>query len=102
MTPSGSGPPTACCASTSRPCSRSPSSTACTSTSPAISSSTATTCGCARRPGFLHRIDAATNTVAEHVEPPEAVSGGSVLPTEDAVWLTESDDNVLLRLKRDA
>jgi hypothetical protein len=52
--------------------------------------------------GFLHRIDAATNTVAEHVEPPEAVSGGSVLPTEDAVWLTEADDNVLLRLKRDA
>ncbi len=51
--------------------------------------------------GFLHRIDAATNAVTERIEPPEAVSGGSVLPTDDAVWLTEYDDNVLLRLKRD-
>lgn len=52
--------------------------------------------------GFLHRIDATTNTVTERIEPPEPVSGGSVLPTDDAVWVTEYDDNVVLRLKRDA
>jgi streptogramin lyase len=52
--------------------------------------------------GFLHHIDAATNTVVAHVEPPEAVSGGSVLTTDDAVWVTEFDDNVVLRLKPDA
>lgn len=52
--------------------------------------------------GFLHRIDAATNAVVAHVEPPEAVSGGSVLATDDAVWVTEYDDNVVLQLKPDA
>ena len=49
--------------------------------------------------GFLFRIDAATNTVAEQVVPDEPLSGGDVLPTDDAVWVTAFDDNLVLRLR---
>jgi hypothetical protein len=46
------------------------------------------------------RGDAASNTVAEHVEPSEPLSGGSVLVTDDAVWVSAYDDNRVLRLAR--
>lgn len=51
-------------------------------------------------PGFLHRIDAASNTVAERIVPEETLSGGAVLVDAESVWTTAYDDNVLLRLRR--
>ena len=49
--------------------------------------------------GFLHRIDAASNTVAEQIEPDEALSGGAVLVAEGSLWTTAFDDGLLLRLR---
>jgi streptogramin lyase len=52
--------------------------------------------------GFLHRIDATSNTVAEQVEPDEALSGGAVLFAEGSLWTTAFDDSLLLRLRPNA
>jgi streptogramin lyase len=52
--------------------------------------------------GFLHRIDAASNTVAEQIEPDEALSGGAVLFAEGSLWTTAFDDSLLLRLSPNA
>jgi streptogramin lyase len=52
--------------------------------------------------GFLHRIDATSNTVAEQVEPDEALSGGAVLFAEGSLWITAFDDSLLLRLRPNA
>jgi streptogramin lyase len=49
--------------------------------------------------GFLHRIDAATNAVAERIEPPSALSGGAVLVVAGSVWTSAFDDNLLIRLR---
>jgi streptogramin lyase len=49
--------------------------------------------------GFLHRIDAATNTVAERIAPAGALSGGAVLVDAGSVWTTAFDDNLVLRLR---
>lgn len=50
--------------------------------------------------GFLHRIDASSNTVAERIEPANALSGGDVLVEAGSVWATAFDDNLLIRLRR--
>jgi streptogramin lyase len=51
--------------------------------------------------GFLHRIDATSNTVAEQVHPKDAFSsGGSVLVAAGSVWVSAYDDDILLRLRR--
>jgi streptogramin lyase len=52
--------------------------------------------------GFLHRIDAASNTVAEQIEPDEALSGGAVLFAEGSLWTTAFDDSLLFRLRPSA
>ena len=49
--------------------------------------------------GFLHRIDATSNTVAEQIEPPEALSGGDLLIAAGSVWTTAFNDNLLIRLR---
>jgi DNA-binding beta-propeller fold protein YncE len=49
--------------------------------------------------GFLYRIDAATNTVAEQVVPDEPLSGGDVLPSGGALWISSYNDNLVLRLR---
>ena len=49
-------------------------------------------------PGFLHRIDASSNTVAERIEPAKALSGGDVLASSGSLWTTAFDDGLLLRL----
>jgi streptogramin lyase len=49
--------------------------------------------------GFLYRIDAATNTVAEQIVPDEPLSGGDVLVLDGAVWVSAFDDNLVLRLR---
>jgi hypothetical protein len=51
--------------------------------------------------GFLHRIDAASNTVAEQIEADEALSGGAVLPAQGSLWITAFNDSLLLRLRPD-
>jgi hypothetical protein len=52
--------------------------------------------------GFLHRIHAPSNTVAERIEPPKALSGGDVLAEAGSLWVTAFDDALLLRLRREA
>jgi streptogramin lyase len=52
--------------------------------------------------GFLHRVDAATNTVAEQFKPTGALSGGSVVVEAGSLWTTAFDDALLLRLERRA
>jgi streptogramin lyase len=49
--------------------------------------------------GFLYRIDAATNAVAERIEPPSPLSGGAVLVEAGSVWATAYNDNLLVRLR---
>jgi DNA-binding beta-propeller fold protein YncE len=51
------------------------------------------------RAGFLHRIHAPSNTVAEQIAPADALSGGDVLPRGEWLWVTASDDALLLRLR---
>lgn len=50
--------------------------------------------------GFLHRIDARSNVVAEQIRPESALSGGSLLVAEGSIWTTAFDDNIVLRLRR--
>lgn len=52
--------------------------------------------------GFLHRIDAASNTVAEQIKPADALSGGDVLAAAGSLWTTAFDDALLLRLRVEA
>ena len=52
--------------------------------------------------GFLHRVDAASNTVAEHIEPASSLSGGDVIAGAGSLWTTAFNDGVLLRLRADA
>ena len=48
--------------------------------------------------GFLFRIDPAAETVAAQYAIDPVPSGGGVLVTDDAVWLTAFNDNVVYRL----
>ncbi len=50
--------------------------------------------------GFLDRIDARSNVVAEQIRPERALSGGSLLVAEGSIWTTAFDDNIVLRLRR--
>jgi DNA-binding beta-propeller fold protein YncE len=50
--------------------------------------------------GFLYRIDAKSNTVAEQIEPESPLGGGDVLIDAESVWVSAYDDNVVLRLRR--
>jgi len=52
--------------------------------------------------GFLYRIDATSNVVAERIEPANALSGGDVVVEAGSVWTTAFDDKLLLRLRREA
>ncbi len=49
--------------------------------------------------GFLHRIDAEPNKVAEQIEPEGAPGGGSVLVAAGSIWTTADDVSFLLRLR---
>jgi hypothetical protein len=49
--------------------------------------------------GFLHRIDATSNLLAEQIELEEALSSGAVILLEGSLWTTAFDDDVLLRLR---
>ena len=49
--------------------------------------------------GLLHRIHAPSNTVAERIEPANALSVGALLAEAGSLWTTASEDDVLLRLR---
>jgi streptogramin lyase len=49
--------------------------------------------------GFLYRIDAKSNTVAEQIEPEGAPGGGSLLVAAGSIWTTADDISYLLRLR---
>ncbi len=49
--------------------------------------------------GILHRIDAASNAVAERIEPEDSLSVGAMIFGAGSVWTTASEHNVLLRLR---
>jgi streptogramin lyase len=49
--------------------------------------------------GFLHRIDAKSNTVAEQIEPEGEPGGGSLLVAAGSIWTTADDVSYLLRLR---
>lgn len=49
--------------------------------------------------GFLHRIDATSNTVAVQAQPEDGLGGGSVLVAAGSVWTTAFDHNLLFRLR---
>lgn len=50
--------------------------------------------------GVLYKIDIATNTVVEQIKPDQPfLTGGCVLATDDSIWLTANEDDLLLRLK---
>ena len=49
--------------------------------------------------GFLYRIDARSNTVAEQIEPEGAPGGGSLLVAAGSIWTTADDVSNLLRLR---
>jgi hypothetical protein len=49
--------------------------------------------------GFLYRIDAKPNKVAEQIEPEGEPGGGSVLVAAGSVWTTADDTSFLLRLR---
>ena len=51
--------------------------------------------------GFLYRIDPATDTVTTQYDLDTAVSGGSVLETDDGLWVTAFDDDLLFRIDPD-
>jgi streptogramin lyase len=52
--------------------------------------------------GFLHRIDASSNSVAEHIAPADALSGGDLLPIGGSLWASAFDDALLIRLRPQA
>ncbi len=49
--------------------------------------------------GVLYRIDAPSNTVAERIEPANALSVGALLAEAGSLWTTASEHDVLLRLR---
>jgi len=49
--------------------------------------------------GFLYRIDAKSNKVAEQIQPEGAPGGGSVLVATGSIWTTADDISFLLRLR---
>jgi streptogramin lyase len=49
--------------------------------------------------GFLYRIDAKSDTVAEQIKPEGAPGGGSVLVATGSIWTTADDISYLLRLR---
>ncbi len=49
--------------------------------------------------GFLHRIDARSNLVAEQIRPGRALSGGTLLVADGSIWTTAFDDNIVLRVR---
>jgi hypothetical protein len=48
--------------------------------------------------GVLWRIDQARNRVAEQITTDTAISGGSLLITANAIWMTQGDEGYLLRI----
>ena len=49
--------------------------------------------------GLLYKIDANTNEVAVLIKPEKAfTTGGGILVTEDSIWLTVNEDDLVLRL----
>lgn len=49
--------------------------------------------------GILYKIDPATNEVAELIKPDKPfITGGDVLVTEDSIWLTANENDLVLRL----
>ena len=48
--------------------------------------------------GFLLRIDPATDQVAARYDIDPVPSGGSLLVTDDAVWTSAFDDNVVYKI----
>ena len=51
------------------------------------------------RDGFLYRIDAGSNTVAEQIKPVGEPGGGSLLVATGSIWTTADDISYLLRLR---
>lgn len=51
--------------------------------------------------GFLYRIDAASDTVAEQITPEGEPGGGSLLIATGSIWTTADDVSNLLRLRSD-
>ncbi len=49
--------------------------------------------------GVLDRIHAPSNTVTERIEPTNALSVGALLAEADSLWMTASEDDVLVRLR---
>ena len=49
--------------------------------------------------GFLYRIDARSNTVAEQIKPAGEPGGGSLLVATGSIWTTADDTSYLLRLR---
>jgi len=49
--------------------------------------------------GILYKIDPATNEVAELIKPDMPfITGGGILVTEDSIWLTANENDIVLRL----
>jgi outer membrane protein assembly factor BamB len=48
--------------------------------------------------GFLYRLDPDTGEVRRHYQPDEPLSGGSILVTDEAVWVSAYDDNLVIRI----
>jgi len=49
--------------------------------------------------GILHKIDPATNEVVELIKPDKPfITGGGLLVTEDSIWLTANENDLVLRL----
>ncbi len=49
--------------------------------------------------GILYKIDPATNEVAELIKPDKPfMTGGGLLVTEDSIWLTANENDLVLRL----
>lgn len=51
--------------------------------------------------GFLYRIDARSDTVAEQIKPDGEPGGGSLLVATGSIWTTADDVSNLLRLRAD-
>ena len=49
--------------------------------------------------GFLHRIDARSDTVTEQIKPDGESGGGSLLVATGSIWTTADDVSNLLRLR---
>jgi hypothetical protein len=49
-------------------------------------------------PGFLFRIDPASNQLVEQIKTDHSLSVGSVLVTSDSIWTTANENDMLIRL----